>query len=213
MKNTPKIMNILKIYFYRYIYTKKKSMREVKRITESEIKKLSNKIIRESEIEEGIFDSISNAFQGVKGFWRGEGYDFFKYLSSLKNMARDLKKLDKPNDKIMTKLKDLKVKITSSTMPQEKKGQLVFEIDKALENFDEYTSHISKLEDVATQRLKGITTYTEKPKHGLDVPSQEKDNSNLPVIPKLPSSEPEIVDKNKPVPTVSEAYRRIRRKF
>ena len=41
---------------------------------------------------------------------------------------------------------DLKNKITSSTIPQEKKGQLVFEIDKALKNFEEYSKHIEKLE-------------------------------------------------------------------
>lgn len=142
-------------------------------LTETQLNLVVNRIIKENELEEGIFDSISNVYQGVKGFWRGEGYDFFKYLNSLKNMAKDLRKLDQPNLKIMNKLTDLKNKITSSTMPQEKKGQLVFEIDKALKNFEEYSKHIEKLEDVASQRLQGIKTYSGKPEFGLEEPKTQ----------------------------------------
>ena len=59
-------------------------------LTESQMNLVVNRIIKENELQEGIFDSISNVYQGLKGFWRGEGYDFFKYLNSLKNMAKDL---------------------------------------------------------------------------------------------------------------------------
>ena len=102
--------------------------------------------------------------QGLKGVWRGEGYDFFMYLNSLKGMAKDLKKLDQPNIKIMTKLTDLKNKITASKMPPEKKGQLISEIEKALEKFNAYSYHIDNIEKMATERLKGDTApiYPEK---------------------------------------------------
>jgi|688.fasta_scaffold287733_2 hypothetical protein len=170
-------------------------------LTETQLNLVVNRIIKENELEEGIFDSISNVYQGIKGFWRGEGYDFFKYLNSLKNMAKDLRKLDQPNVKIMTKLTDLKNKITSSTMPQEKKGQLVFEIDKALKNFEEYSKHIEKLEDVANQRLQGIRTYSEKPEFGLEEPTTQDNkltqNSIKDIkIPQPPSTEKQI----KPMP-------------
>jgi hypothetical protein len=101
----------------------------------------------------------------------------------------------------MTKLTDLKNKITSSTMPQEKKGQLVFEIDKALKNFEEYSKHIEKLEDVANQRLQGIRTYSEKPEFGLEEPTTQDNkltqNSIKDIkIPQPPSTEKQI----KPMP-------------
>jgi hypothetical protein len=132
-------------------------MKKIIYLTEEDLYKISQRIIKESEIEEGIFDGISNMVQGLKGVWRGEGYDFFKYLNSLKNMAKELKKLDQPNIKIMTKLTDLKNKITASKMPPEKKGQLISEIEKALEKFNQYSTHIDNIERVASERLKGDT--------------------------------------------------------
>jgi hypothetical protein len=130
-------------------------MKKIIYLTEEDLYKISQRVIKESEIEEGIFDGISNMVQGLKGVWRGEGYDFFKYLNSLKGMAKDLKKLDQPNIKIMTKLTDLKNKITASKMPPEKKGQLISEIEKALEKFNDYSYHIDNIEKMATERLKG----------------------------------------------------------
>ena len=142
-------------------------------ITENQLNSVVKRLVNEEQIEEGIFDGISNLYQGLKGVWRGEGFDFFKYLNSLKGMAKELKRLDAPNVKIMTKLTDLKNKISASTMPQEKKGQLIFEIDKALKNFKEYSEHINNLEDIATQKLQGIRSYNETPKSGLNEPPQQ----------------------------------------
>ena len=67
---------------------------------------------------------------------------------------------------------------------------MVFEIDKALKNFQEYSTHIHNLEDVTTQRLKGIRTYTEKPTHGLEEPPVETNTgqSNSPIINQPPGN-------------------------
>jgi regulator of replication initiation timing len=130
-------------------------MKKIIYLTEQDLYKITQRVIEESEIEEGIFDGISNITQGLKGVWRGEGYDFFKYLNSLKMMVKDLKKLDLPNKKIMTKLTDLKNKITTSKMPPEKRSQLISEIEKALEKFNEYSQHIDNIEMFTTKRLEG----------------------------------------------------------
>jgi len=142
-------------------------MKKIVYLTESDLYSIAERVLNENLIEEGIFDGITNMFQGLKGVWRGEGYDFFRYLNSLKNMVKELKKLDKPNLKIMDKLTELKSKIATSKMPPEKKEQLIFEIDKALDNFNKYSEHIDNLERVADERLKGISTYTDTPKSGL----------------------------------------------
>ena len=63
-------------------------MKKIVYLTESDLYRISKRIIQEEkiEIEEGIFDGISNIYQGLKGVWRGEGYDFFRYLNTLKNI-------------------------------------------------------------------------------------------------------------------------------
>jgi hypothetical protein len=87
-------------------------MAKVIKLTESDLENIVRKVIEEQETQEGVFDPLVNAAQGLKGVWRGEGYDYFKYLSSLRGLTRKLKKLDAPNVKIMTQLTDLKNKVT-----------------------------------------------------------------------------------------------------
>ena len=84
-------------------------MGKVVKLTERELNNIVKRVIQEQEMEEGIFDPLVNAAQGLKGVWRGEGYDYFKYLSSLRQLTRKLKKLDAPNLKIMDQLRDLKI--------------------------------------------------------------------------------------------------------
>ena len=104
-------------------------------------------------MEEGIFDPLVNAAQGLKGVWRGEGYDYFKYLSSLRGLTRKLKKLDVPNAKIMTQLTDLKNKVSVSKMPPDKRQNLIDTIDKAIGHFNAYSNLINTIEQLASQRL------------------------------------------------------------
>ncbi len=128
-------------------------MSKVIRLTEAELNNLVKRVIQEQEMEEGIFDPLVNAAQGLKGVWRGEGYDYFKYLSSLRGLTRKLKKLDAPNVKIMTQLTDLKNKVTVSKMPPDKRQNLINTIDKAIGHFNAYSNLINTIEQLATQRL------------------------------------------------------------
>jgi hypothetical protein len=128
-------------------------MSKVIRLTETELNNLVKRVIQEQEMEEGIFDPLVNAAQGLKGVWRGEGYDYFKYLSSLRGLTRKLKKLDAPNVKIMTQLTDLKNKVTVSKMPPDKRQNLIDTIDKAIGHFNAYSNLINTIEQLATQRL------------------------------------------------------------
>ena len=102
---------------------------------------------------EGVFDSIGNVMQGLKGVWRGEGYDYFKQVSALKNVAKRLKKLDEPNRDIMMELSGLKTEISASKMPQNKKQNLVNAIDQAISHFQTYSNYIDAIERATTQKL------------------------------------------------------------
>lgn len=110
-------------------------------------------LIKKTIIEESLFDGISNVAQGLKGVWRGEGYDYFKYINTLKKVTQELKKLDAPNHKIMTKLSDLKNKIASSKMSQGKKDNLTNAIERAISNFNSYANLINQIEVAASQKL------------------------------------------------------------
>ena len=105
--------------------------------------------IKKEEPTEGVSDMVS----GLKGVWRGEGYDYFKYLSNLKRQMSSLQKLDKPNHKIMTELGSLKNKITSSKMPPQKRDNLIRTIDAAIGHFNSYTNLVQQIEGLASQKL------------------------------------------------------------
>lgn len=105
--------------------------------------------VKKEEPTEGISDMVS----GLKGVWRGEGYDYFKYLSSLKRYMNSLQKLDKPNQKIMNELSSLKNKITSSKMPPQKRDNLIRTIDSAIGHFNSYTNLVQQIGALASQKL------------------------------------------------------------
>ena len=124
-------------------------MGKVVKLTERELNNIVKRVIQEQEMEEGIMDT----FQGLKGVWRGEGYDYFKYLSNLRQLTRKLKKLDAPNVKIMDQLRDLKNKVQGSKMPPDKKDNLLKAIDGAINHFTVYANLINTIEQIASQRL------------------------------------------------------------
>lgn len=105
--------------------------------------------IKKTETTEGISDVVS----GLKGAWRGEGYDYFKYLNKLKSSMSNLKRLDKPNHKIMNELVGLKNKIAQSKMPNDKKNNLTKAIDSAIGHFNSYVALIQQIDTIASQKL------------------------------------------------------------
>ncbi len=124
-------------------------MGKVIRLTESDLEKIVQKVIKEQETQEGLGD----IYQGLKGVWRGEGYDYFKYLSSLRGITRKLRKLDEPNVKVMGDLYQLRTKVDTSKMPTDKKSNLLKTIDAAKDHFKSYSTLINKIEQLSTQKL------------------------------------------------------------
>jgi len=119
-------------------------------ISEEERKNILEK---HSEPKEGIFTPVKSMYQGLKGVWRGEGYDYYKYVSSLRTISRKLKKLDEPNHKIMNDLNSLKNKVNISKMDPTKKQNLVDSIDKAIQHFNAYAGLIDKIDQIASNKL------------------------------------------------------------
>ena len=127
-----------------------------KSLKEQDIDLLVRKIkikLNESETKEGIFDPIKDAYTGLKGVWRGEGYDYFKYLSSLQSQIKTLKRLDEPNKKIFLNLNNLKQKIQSSKMSQQKKDNIENAINLAIQHFDAYQNLLDSIENLIKQKI------------------------------------------------------------
>lgn len=129
-------------------------MPKIIKLTESDIKRLVNKVIEEKEIEEGIFDPIKDVYHGVRGLVRGQGYSYSKYTSSLQNLVKDLQRLDKPNHKIMTELTNLRKKVDGSRIPTDRKNELLRNIDGAINNFNTYANFIKRIDELTSNTLK-----------------------------------------------------------
>jgi hypothetical protein len=121
------------------------------KIIDELVKKVKIKI--NEETNEGVFDSVKDSYQGLKGVWRGEGYDYFKYLSSLRRQIQTLKKLDKPNVKIFNNLKNLKQQITNSKMPDDKKNKINRTIDLSFQYFKSYQDALDSVELLISQKI------------------------------------------------------------
>ena len=113
-------------------------MKKIVRLTEEDLTKLVNKVIEEQETNEGPLDAIGDLYRGVKGVKRGYGMDYFQNMSRLDRLVRKLKKLDEPNVAVMTELADLKNKVSTLNMPQQRKQAIMTLIDNSIYHFNKY---------------------------------------------------------------------------
>ena len=65
--------------------------------------------------------------------------DYFQNMSKLENLVKKLQNLDVPNEKVMLELKQLRTKVASLNMPQQRKDALVNLIDNSLYHFRKYS--------------------------------------------------------------------------
>jgi hypothetical protein len=108
------------------------------KLSESDITRIVNKVIKEQETTEGPLDSLGDIYRGVKGVKRGYGMDYFQNMSKLDRLVKKLKKLDEPNVKVMTELADLKSKVSTLNMPQQRKQAIMNLIDNSVYHFNTY---------------------------------------------------------------------------
>lgn len=127
-------------------------MSKVVKLTESDLENIVKKVIKEQETQEGVFDPVVDTYQGIKGAFKGEGYDYFKYLSSLRGLTKKLKQADIPNKKLMNSLLDLRLKVEHSRIPFEKKNDLKSAIDSAMGHFEAYSNLVDTIEKLVSQK-------------------------------------------------------------
>jgi hypothetical protein len=138
--------------------------KKIVKITESQLKYIVENVSKdiyefsENEIDEGFMDTVKQPFQklkyGLKGLRGGYGYDYMAFIVELRNILKDLKNIDRPNEKIMIKLDNLKTKILASSMRPDLKQDMENAIVSASRSFRRYQKYIDKLFITANQTLK-----------------------------------------------------------
>ena len=115
-------------------------MKQIVKLTESDLNRIVKKVLNEQENNEGIFDKAQDIYRGVKGVKRGYGMDYFQNMSRLENLVKKLKKIDVPNEQVMIELSNLRTKVSSLNMPQQRKDAILSLIDNSLYHFKKYSS-------------------------------------------------------------------------
>jgi hypothetical protein len=88
-----------------------------------------NNFLNESEVEEG------STWEGIKGFFRGKGYYYTKYLSQIQDVLERLQTKVVEDKKIQLELSKILDKVAASSMEDDKKNEvlnILVEIDNDL---------------------------------------------------------------------------------
>ena len=115
-------------------------MKQIVKLTESDLNRIVKKVLNEQENNEGIFDKAQDIYRGVKGVKRGYGMDYFQNMSRLETLVKKLKKIDAPNEQVMIELSNLRTNVSSLNIPQQRKDAILSLIDNSLYHFKKYSS-------------------------------------------------------------------------
>lgn len=99
-------------------------------------------LISEQEVEEG------SRWEGIKGFFKGKGYYYTKYLTEIKYMLESLNKKVVKDDGLRSQIDELVGKIQESSMDDTKKDELLDQLNM-----------ISSIIDNANQEIKNHLSY------------------------------------------------------
>lgn len=113
-------------------------------LTEQDINRIIKKVVKEdySETNEGLKDTWS----GVKGFFRGQGYNYTKNLSKLSGILNDISYSDDYLNKIKSKCEKIVDDSMRAKIPDEKSDhilQIVNDIITTINSYDEKMDIIS----------------------------------------------------------------------
>lgn len=76
-------------------------------------------LISEQEVEEG------STWEGVKGFFKGKGYKYSKYLAEIETLISKLRRKVSTDDRLRSEMDELINEITGSNVEDTKKDELL----------------------------------------------------------------------------------------
>ena len=101
----------------------------------------------DGEMEEG-----GGTWEGIKGFFRGKGYYYTKYLTQIQNVLEKLQKKLGDDKKIKADLDEILEDVTESSMEESKKDQLLDLMLQITEGIDK----ASQLLEMQIQQIKDL---------------------------------------------------------
>lgn len=137
-------------------------MKKIIKLTESDLKRIIERVKSESEIEEGFVGDLvgdigklrfGNIRQGLKGLWKGEGYNYYRQLNILKRAVAKSKRYEMAYADVMKDLKYAQVDISESDIPDDKKNELLGHLGRAISSYDSYKSSIASLGSIVNQKF------------------------------------------------------------
>jgi hypothetical protein len=117
-------------------------------LTESQLRGIIQRTIEEqSFFKDGInpLSRVRDAISGLKGMYRGEGYEYYANLSSLQGFVKRLKRLDVPNEEVINQLGMLKTRVKNSKMTQDRKDNIQKNIDLLITDFGKYRTRLDAI--------------------------------------------------------------------
>lgn len=117
-------------------------------LTESQLRDIIQTTIEEqSFFKDGRnpLSRVRDAISGVKGMYRGEGYEYYSNLSSLQGFVKRLKRLDQPNEEVINQLGMLKTRVANSKMTQDRKDNIQKNIDLLITDFGKYRTRLDAI--------------------------------------------------------------------
>lgn len=118
-------------------------------VTEKQLEKIVR--LHEEEVDENVFGDV---YQGLRGVWRGYGYDFYKYTNQVDNISKSVERHTRKVDKMIDKLVDLERKINLSKMPPQYKSELKQEINAMVQEYEKFLLSLNNLQDWSKKTLK-----------------------------------------------------------
>lgn len=133
------------------------------RLNEREIQRLVNRITEDSHEEEldEIFGgtALGDVYQGVRGFFKGESYGYYKYLSKIKNRSKKVISELEDIENFVKQLGELKPKVEKLTIAPEKKLRLIKLLDYVITKwepfFPQYNQAIREINKLTSEKLSG----------------------------------------------------------
>ena len=101
----------------------------------------------DGEMEEG-----GGTWEGIKGFFRGKGYYYTKYLTQIQNVLEKLQRKLGDDKKIKADLDEILEDVTESSMEESKKDQLLDLMLQITEGIDK----ASQLLEMQIQQIKDL---------------------------------------------------------
>jgi hypothetical protein len=129
----------------------KQSNSEKNEILEMHKKATSNHYLFEQHLD-GEMEEGGGTWEGIKGFFRGKGYYYTKYLTQIQNVVEKLQRKLGDDKKIKADLDEILEDVTESSMEEAKKDKLLdlmVEISEGIES-------ASQLLEMQIQKIKDL---------------------------------------------------------